>query len=949
MKPLKLTISAFGSYAGLTELDFSKNQSGIFLITGDTGAGKTTIFDAMMYALYNQTSGGVRSGNMMRSQYASDFCPTYVELVFLYQNETYCVRRNPEYRMKKELKNGKFREQKAAASVELTMPDGTVFPEKKQATDAKIVEILGLTANQFSQMVLIAQGDFLKILYAKSDERKSIFSKLFQTDIYFKIQENLKCKSSEIDEKIAENKRALSQERARIIKIETDEETLECAHDLKLALDKIEKERETYRLCTEKIEKEVAKSEEINALFSQLESIKEERKTLFLQADSAAERQEKIASAKKAVKVQAQQQQKLQWEALARQSQKMLRKQKKQLETEEMQLNTAEQELFQMREQEKEETEKLQKDMLLLEQSFEAYEQLEEAAALEEKAQKRLSGLLCRQEQMFASKAKKITDKMKCEKEQHKKLVKAKKAWENSGNLAVTAAKEYESVYAQFLQEQAGILAKGLKEGCACPVCGSLSHPKLAELSNHAVTEQDVKAAKAKRARAEKKCDADYKQFSEENQAWQETAAQVQSEKTEFYHLYGNSLEWYLQENSDWESKAAEDVQFVSSQEIAAAQAQCAALKQQKNQICKKLQYPSRKQAQKEYDVMCEQKIFLQEKTKQQKRNIEDLKESIDIKRGQIIQEQEKEKQAQKEVLKSTKAYEKLLAQSGFSEETYLASIVSEEMLKQLEDEDMAYQKKCLSLESKYVLLENQVKGKQFTDCEKQKEQLEQYRQAFLKADKIYLKLHMAYQNNESVEKNCAGYLERAKYLEEQNQVIKSLFYTANGRLSGSAKIDFETYIQRQYFKQVLQEANRRLFEMSNHQFLLKLKEESDIGKRENEGLDFFVYSLVTNSQRDVKTLSGGESFLAALAMALGLCDVVEKNTGAIHPDMMLIDEGFGSLDEKSRQQAVETLSTLAGKNRMIGIISHVTELKEQIENKLLVSRCEKGSSVKWI
>ena len=175
MKPLKLTMSAFGSYAGKNVIDFTGQQQGIFLITGDTGAGKTTIFDAITYALYNQTSGGERNGNMMRSQYAQPETETYVELEFLYRGQTYRVRRNPDYKITKTLKNGKIREQKVPHSVELTLPDGTVFPEKKNATDAKIIEILGLTADQFSQIVMIAQGDFLKLLYTKSDERKMIF------------------------------------------------------------------------------------------------------------------------------------------------------------------------------------------------------------------------------------------------------------------------------------------------------------------------------------------------------------------------------------------------------------------------------------------------------------------------------------------------------------------------------------------------------------------------------------------------------------------------------------------------------------------------------------------------------------------------------------------------------------------------------------------------------
>ena len=202
MKPVKLILSAFGSYATKTEIDFTGADQGVFLITGDTGAGKTTIFDAITYALYDETSGGMRNGSMMRSQYADAEVKTFVEFLFEYQGERYTVRRSPEYKIKKCLKNGKEKEQKIPSSVELTFSDGTVFPEKKTQTDEKIAEITGLNVKQFTQIAMIAQGDFLKLLYTKTDERKQIFSKIFQTTLYYRIQENLKKRFFDSKEKI---------------------------------------------------------------------------------------------------------------------------------------------------------------------------------------------------------------------------------------------------------------------------------------------------------------------------------------------------------------------------------------------------------------------------------------------------------------------------------------------------------------------------------------------------------------------------------------------------------------------------------------------------------------------------------------------------------------------------------------------------------------------------
>lgn len=206
----------------------------------------------------------------------------------------------------------------------------------------------------------------------------------------------------------------------------------------------------------------------------------------------------------------------------------------------------------------------------------------------------------------------------------------------------------------------------------------------------------------------------------------------------------------------------------------------------------------------------------------------------------------------------------------------------------------------------------------------------------------------MAHETDASVLQNCKHYIEERQKLLEKDAVIKSLYRTANGRLSGSAKIDFETYVQRQYFKEMIYEANKRLLTMSGHQYILKLKETASSGRKSNEGLDLSVYSLVTDSERDIRTLSGGESFLAALAMALGMSDVAIRKAGAVHLDMMFIDEGFGSLDEQARRQAIAVLQNLAGKERLVGIISHVTELKEQIENRLVVTRDDAGSRAVW-
>ena len=928
MKPLKLTMSAFGSYAGKNVIDFTGQQQGIFLITGDTGAGKTTIFDAITYALYNQTSGGERNGNMMRSQYARPETETYVELEFLYRGQTYRVRRNPDYKITKTLKNGRIREQKVPHSVELTLPDGTVFPEKKNATDAKIIEILGLTADQFSQIVMIAQGDFLKLLYTKSDERKMIFSKLFRTDIYWKIQENLRRKSMEMDERIQENDRAFEQEKSRIIPLPESEELPldELVERLRERLKDALKEQNLRRANVEELNKKITKYEEINKLFGSLEKIRQTGKELEARQAESKERRQQIENARKADKVLVAEQQNLRQQQEVEQSAQAIAKMTETLANDQEMFESLKTQLQESEAKQKREAADIQKKMLALEQSFPSYEALQNARSEEQQAKKVWEDLGKTSEESFHKKEAGIAALKEQQKQQEQVVEQTKKNWEQTSLGASESAKHYEHMYEAFLKEQAGILAENLSAGCPCPVCGSTIHPDPAKLSDHAVTELEVEQAKKTRAAAEEKRDLAYAAFEAEKTEKQKLAQAVEKEEADFV---------LAQTIAKQQRKEAEQ-NYVSLQKIA-------------EQIREKLVYPSFAEAKKQYAAMQKALAAAEQEIERKRQKVSELAEAMNTLKGQKLAEEENQKTAKKLAAKTEKEYAKLLEKSGFvSEETYHLAILPERSRSKLEREEKEYESQCLRQQSEQKLLEKQVSGKTYTDTTELNEQLKAEKQALKEAEKTYMELHTAYENDRSVLQNCAVYLEKGKKLESEDQVIKSLSKTANGRLSGSAKIDFETYIQRQYFKQIIHEANKRLLTMSNHQFILKLKEEANTGRKTNEGLDLSVYSLVTDSERDVKTLSGGESFLAALAMALGLSDIVERSAGAIHPDMMFIDEGFGSLDAQSRQQAIEVLAELAGDSRMVGIISHVTELKEQIDRKLVVSRTDKGSRAVW-
>lgn len=979
MKPEKLVMSAFGSYAGRTEIDFSGQDHGLFLITGDTGAGKTTIFDAMTYALYDRASGGGRNGSMMRSQYAGAERETYVEFSFTYAGGNYKIRRNPEYRITKKLKNGRLREQKVPQGVELTLPDGSVYPEKKSVTDAKIRDIIGLTAEQFTQIVMIAQGDFLKLLYMKSDERKEIFSKLFQTERFWRIQERLRQRSQELDECLSENERAASQELARLIL--PREELMELpleeavgrigAWERELA-GKQKERRKELDLLRERL----TKAQEGNRLFEELAKQEEQCRRLAEGKGTEEERKGRIHAALAAERACAAEQRKLAREKEWRAAADELVRLEKWLSASGIKYREREKLLREREETERIFSEETVKEIHQIEESLPEYGKLDDAQKEEANAAALLDGAKAAYRNRLAAKAAALKA-LKQEKEAlERQRTETKVRWEETSDAAAEAAAWYEKTYQGFLRAQAGILAQGLKEELPCPVCGSLHHPNPAALSAEAPGEQEVKIAKQKREAAEAEREEAYRRFEEIKAEEAKISALVEQEekslleaaqgfpgngKTQETDAYISELskgKWRAGKESpkaaqNWKSgkelpEAAENLGTLIA-ELARLEQECRQRQDECARIRKDLRYPDRRAAEEACEKLRAALAARKEALERERLELDRQKEELTVRQGRRLSVEEEKARLSEECAKEREAHEAALKKEGFaSEESCRAAALLEQERQALEQESLQYQEAYQNHMGRLEALKMACAGKEYvktapleeTICEKEKEvqSLESERFA----------MHTAYATDKSVLERCGRYLENRKKLEEENQIVKSLHRTANGRLSGSAKIDFETYIQRRYFRQIINEANKRLLTMSGRQFMLKLKEGADAGRKSNEGLDLAVYSLVTDSDRDIRTLSGGESFLAALAMALGLSDIVSKKAGAIRLDMMFIDEGFGSLDAESRKQAVEVLSQLAGGERLVGIISHVTELKEQIDRKLIVTRSENGSGAAW-
>lgn len=953
MIPQKLVMSAFGSYAGREEIDFSKAGPGIFLITGDTGAGKTTVFDAITYALYDQTSGGRRDGRMMRSQYAADDTPTFVEFSFQYKGKNYRIVRSPEYEResRRKGKNGERKMTLERSGVTLYLPDGTEFTGKKAETNRKIVDILGLDAGQFTQTVMIAQGEFLKLLFARSDERKEIFARIFRTDLYAGIQKRLHDKANALYGQLKDGDRAEEQELSRLYcpEDETLQGTLEAAalpDERVSAVGDILKYGEACEKNAagqldviggeqEKVNRLLAVAEETNRRFAQLEKDRKERERLQAagpRMEDVKRRLQRSGEASAVYEVcKRRTEAAMQKSALEKEIQeadKMIRASGREREK----ITQEKQEAVQAQEESRREYENLAGRITLaserLRELSESGSALQKCRAEEEKAKDRKQSL------------EKFRKKLPLLEQEEKKKDASARILEESTRKYHQAANEYLAFNDAFLKAQAGILAEGLEEGSPCPVCGAVHHPAPAFLPEKAPSSEDVKAARRRRDEAEKEKDKNQQRFLE---AGQDYTACAQSLLTEGKSIIGEDFT-LEKEKADVLFKAEENQREKDLEVCREKRIEAEKLAAESEELEKRRQFFTE-----------QQKLCYAKREEQQKKavladeKLRGLEQAVSRAEGEKkAKETEKEKASAREDSLAKQAEEVLSAARFTDEDACRASLLSREETDKLEKELEDYHRKCIEADTKVKAWEKQLEGKEPVETGSLKEQkasLDARREA---AEQEHRRWYSKNENNRSVLENLKKVYEKNKKLKDQYARLRLLDQTAGGSLAGRAKIDFESYVQRRYFQQIITFANRRLAAMTGGSFILKCRSMENLGTRGKVGLDLDVYSLETGKIRDVRTLSGGESFMAALAMALGMADVISQSAGGIQMKAMFVDEGFGSLDEYSREQAIGVLSGLAGSDRMIGIISHVTELKESIDRQLVVTKTKKGSHVHW-
>ena len=992
MRPVRLEMSAFGSYADKTSIDFSKIKNGLFLITGDTGAGKTTIFDAITFALYGETSGGKRDGNMMRSQYANEDSETYVEFEFVYRKETYIIRRNPEYLRLGKRKNadGTAKYVKETSKVELVLPDGNVFTGKKKETDAKIVEILGLDAVQFTQIAMIAQGDFLKLLHAESKERRKIFSRIFHTRYYYQVQEQLKKHSSELYFKL-QNSIEDSRKEMERTELPEDKELEKIWKEIKKQevpsyeksmelLDKIlrifenqeEEVKKEYDIRNKKVDELNAKIQKAtleNGLLTAYEKAKEEKEALESQKEEFHDVRLKIDRIRQAEKIIPEME--------------GLRNAVTAVENSERQLKILNEQ--DIRQQEKlvalkhfkevaikeyeEKEPALTKQIIKIKDTFERYErvdflrrELEKIQKQTEKTMKELETCKAVQNEIKAAvlleRLENLQQKINecCLYEQKVKELRIR--YQN-------AMTDYEYKYAIFLNEQAGILAHGLTEGQECPVCGSKEHPKKAKVSENAVTQQEVNEARQVRNRYEKERDEAALKYQEMLNQFANIRALFKEELFKYTEIELDPDEKDFGRNSALSSmvrerfgKPGKNVSETALKEALNTEQELRELIQRQKEVygnlCAEyetrkegLLYRTKEEAEGNVRGLETQLSELKEKNNSCQKRYQEMAGNIERLRGQMEREEYALKQYKKAQMNAKQKFSEKLHSLKFSEEELKEILVKRRDAESMEKALSDYNRRLQENEGRIRELKVQTADTHHTDTNIIVEEKKRHELELKKIQESKLLLYSYLRKNKEIKTNLEKLYREREGLQKQYEMVSNLSRTANGNLSGSVKLDFETYVQRQYFKKIIYAANRRLVRMTNGEFILQCRDVKNLGNQGQAGLDLDVYHMLTDSVRDVKTLSGGESFMASLSMALGLADIVQNAAGGIRLDTMFVDEGFGSLDDMARDQAIKVLNELAGNDRLVGIISHVNELKEQIDTKIIVTRTEKGSKIK--
>lgn len=904
MRPVKLTVSAFGPYAGLTVLDFKKlGTGGLYLVTGDTGAGKTTIFDAITYALYGEASGKYRKSDMFRSKYADSVTDTFVELEFVCKGKTYLIKRVPKYERAKVRGQGTTIQNESA---QLVIDDGRILTKTIEVTKA-VEEILGVNKEQFTQIAMIAQGDFLKLLLASTEERIGIFRRIFNTEKFEELQRQINEDFKTINRECEELRGSIEQYKDSIIP-QLPEEKMLCG-DL---IDCIQTQIESDELEKANLDKqlELVSAEILEASQKLLEAKEQEEK-----------RSQYVEDEKKLKLIT------LQLDELTKQYQTAKKKEPEISLLEEKIVTLRNklpqyQVLFETMENLKDIGKSLTDKQKFVIHTTEEVQKQEETLSRNKKRMEEIPTLEKQLEQLKGEeKEQKLLlynlSNLQADYDSLDDLIK-------EHSLAVSAYQkiflEYDSKRLQyqimekvFLDGQAGILAQHLEENVPCPVCGSLTHPNPASILQDVPTKEAMENEKVS-----------VTALGQKVQTLGQEASALNGKKTE----KSSSVELKIKELLGADIQG--DIKTVL---------------EEKNSLCiVKIREIAEKTAVLTKQIADLQKILVL--IPKQENELKILKENlqnsqIDIAQLQVKKEQLDEKA---EELRAELEYEnKDKAETALKDYVNQKELIKNEiesLFKILQNKD----KDKHSLEGSMEMIRKQLEQKPAVDDIAEQGKLEGAKEAEKEKRKLRDDIYARLRNNQSILEKIRDTNQKLLKKEERYSMLKALNDTANGRQNEKGKIMLETYVQMAYFERILYKANLRFEAMTGGQYTLIRRKEAE-NNRSQSGLDLDVIDHYNGSVRNVKTLSGGESFKASLALALGMADEIQASSGGVRLDTMFIDEGFGSLDEESLQQALGVLAGLSEGNRLVGIISHVGELKKRIDKQIVVTKNKLGSS----
>ena len=936
MRPEKLVISAFGPYAGQIDIDFNAlGENGLYLISGNTGAGKSTIFDAIRFALYGDDS------TELRSKYAEDATPTFVELWFVLHGKEYQIRRNPKYLRPKTRGEG-FTEAKADG--EMTFPDGRVVTGYAGVTQA-VTELTGLNGEQFSKIVMIAQGKFRELLVADTANRSKIFRDIFKTSSYDTIQRKVKNRFLEVYREYGKVNDSIKQY-VQGIRLPEEDESYDRIREI-MAQDMVTDTEEITGLLNALIEKETEHMTENTHEVEECQRLIQQLSDSLLNLKSLHELLSQLIQEKKRYD---------EYDILSRDiNDAYEREMKRQPEREKLLVQIEKErtsvEKYKIYDDKLKEADECKENLVQLTKKYEEQSEIKEklekqAASLDESLKETESASL----QLVELEAKekdnirqlkslnRILDMDKTYRKACEDYDKYAGVYVDKKKKEEAARGKYDVALKQFLDAQAGIMAETLRENphMPCPVCGSTNHVKLAVCPDERPSEDDVDKLKKQWERAS----------SEAVTASQEAGAANKAKEKEYQMLLEamdeSGIQWNQEdyiaglEKTIEELKAEGQVMAMEHKRLCDTIAHRERLKEELKVTVKK-QEENRDSIKTTEDIIHEYRL----KEKALETQLDTLREELTVDNRQ---------EAEKQLRDKEDIYRKLtldLKNAADSREAHMrdkdkCQAVVGQLSKQIEAFDVGETDIAIDVKDSEQLIS--AESEIIDIIEKQKQELQEASLRRQQITEVNNQVYARVSSNKDIVKNIVSQKKVLEHKGERLKELKALSDTLNGEVDGKEKIKLETFVQISYFEQVINKANVKLFEMTEGQYEF-VRDMSGEDKRSKSGLELNVYDHYNGSVRSVRTLSGGEGFMASLSLALGMADIIEESASGIAIDTMFIDEGFGSLDEASLEQAMRVLAKLSDGNKLVGIISHVGGLRDRIDRQINVVKGVSGGS----